>query len=136
LSHLQYGEVVTVMLTVLPEVKSRYDAWQADCGPEVLPHLVIGCVLEPFAKELFKSGTDEGQRGRACAFFEDMASSSDHEVVNLLAVEIFESWIGEPETLAQAWNCFGERTKEVATDMAHRRCLGKNLPRRWWQPSF
>jgi hypothetical protein len=74
---LQYSTFVDSLLTAVPEVKSRYAAWQDQAGPDVLPHMIVGCVLEPFVKESLKSNVDDALLQRVFAFFEGMASSQD-----------------------------------------------------------
>jgi len=45
---LRYGSIVAVMLREIPEVQESYEALEDQIGPEVLPHMVVGLVLEPF----------------------------------------------------------------------------------------
>jgi hypothetical protein len=117
------------MLKVLPETIGRYEALQADIGPEVLPHMIVGLVLRPFLTDLLKPGSDDGVRRRAFRFLEDMACSSDPEVVNLVGVEVFEAWVSEPETLKRAWKHLLVGSRREAEDTAHGLGCGKNLPR-------
>jgi hypothetical protein len=117
------------LLAAVPEIRQRYDALQEDIGPDVLPFPVFELVLEPFVKGALKSKADTDLLRRVFAFIDEMACASDIEVVNLLHVGIFESWVAEPETLRLAWKYMGKATRQVATDVAHQLHRGENLPR-------
>jgi hypothetical protein len=129
LSNLQYSALVDSLLIALPEIKERYDALQSEIGPDVLPYPVFELVVEPFAKSALTTNADDDLSRRAFGFFEEMARAQDIEVVNLLAVGIFEPWVADPGTLARAWKYMGESTKRIASDTAHRLKRGDNLPR-------
>jgi hypothetical protein len=129
LANLRYGTFVDSLLAAVPEIKRQHDELQEDIGPDILPHLTVGVVLEPFVKDLLKANPDIELVRRVFAFFEEMAQAQDIEVVNLLYVGIFESWVADPETLAHAWKYMGERTRQIASDAAHRWNCGENLPR-------
>jgi hypothetical protein len=129
LSILQYRTFVDSLLTALPEVKSQYDALQQKIRLDESPHMVVALVLESFAKDALKAKTNEALLRKVFAFLEEMASSQDIEVVNLLYVGIFEAWVAEPETLGRAWKYMGESTKQIASDAARRLNRGDNLPR-------
>jgi hypothetical protein len=128
LENLRYSTVVDSLLAAVPEIKQRHDALQEDTGPDILPYPTVELVLEPFVKDLLKANPDIELVRRVFAFFEEMAQAQDIEVVNLLYVGIFESWAGDPETLARAWKYMGERTRQIASDAALRLNLGENLP--------
>lgn len=127
---LQYSTFVNSLLTAVPELKGRYATSQDETGPDVLPHLIVGCVLKPFAKEALRSNADDILLERVFAFFEEMASSQDVEVVNLLYVGVFEAWVAEADTLSRAWKYMAENTKKIAREAAHSLRCGDNLPRR------
>ena len=128
LANLRYRAFVDSLLVAVPEIKRRHDALQEDIGPDVLPYPTVELVLEPFVKDLLKANPDIELVRRVFAFFEEMAQAQDVEVVNLLHVGIFEPWAADPETLARAWKYMGERTKQIASDAAHRLNRGENLP--------
>jgi hypothetical protein len=129
LADLRYSAIVDSLLAAVPEIKQRHDALQEDMGPDILPYLTVGLVLEPFVKDLLKANPDIELVRRVFAFFEEMAQAQDVEVVNLLYIGIFEAWMTDPETLERAWKYMGERTRQIARDAALRWDLGKNLPR-------
>lgn len=129
LPKLQYSALVDSLLIAVPEIKGRYDALQSEIGPDVLPYPVFELVLEPFAKSALTANTDDELSRRVFGLFEEMARAQDIEVVNLLAVGIFEPWVADETTLARAWKYMGESTKKIATDTARRLKRGDNLPR-------
>jgi hypothetical protein len=113
----------------VPEIKKPYDALQVEIGPDVLPYPVFELVVEPFLKSALRANTDDDLSRRGFGFLEEMARAQDIEVVNLLAVGIFEPWVADPGTLARAWKYMGESTKKIASDTARRLSCGDNLPR-------
>jgi hypothetical protein len=129
LADLRYSAVVNSLLAAVPEIKRQHDALQEDIGPDVLPYMTVGLVLKPFVQNLLTADADRDLLLRVFAFLEEMARAQDIEVVNLLYVGIFESWAGDPETLARAWKYMGESTKQIASDAAHRLNRAHNLPR-------
>ncbi len=129
LANLRYSAFVDSLLAAVPEIRRRHDALQEDIGPNVLPYPTVELVLEPFVKDLVKANPDIELVRRVFAFFEEMAQAQDVEMVNLLYVGIFEPWAADPETLARAWKYMGEKTKQIASDAAHRLNRGENLPR-------
>lgn len=127
--NLQYSALVDSLLIAVPEIKGRYDAVQSEIGPDVIPYPVFELVLEPFVKSALTANVHDDLSRRVFAFLEEMARAQDIEVVNLLAVGIFERWVADPGTLWRAWKYMGESTKKIASDTAHRLRRGDNLPR-------
>jgi hypothetical protein len=128
-SNLQYGALVSSLLMAVPEIKKVYDALQVEIGPDVLPYPVFELVVEPLLKSALTANTDDDLSRRGFGFLEEMARAQDIEVVNLLAIAIFEPWVVDPGTLGRAWKYMGENTKRIASDTAHRLKRGDNLPR-------
>jgi len=126
---LKYSALVDSLLIAVPEIKRRYDALQSEIGPDVLPYPVFELVLEPVVKSALTANADDDLSRRVFAFLEEMARVQDIEVVNLLAVGIFEPWVADPGTLGRAWKYMGESTKKLASDTAHRLKRSDNLPR-------
>ncbi|GEM_PF-905332 len=129
MSDLRYSVFMDCLLAAVPEIKHKYQVLQEDIGPDVLPYPTVELVLEPFVKHLLQANANVDLLRRVFSFFEEMARSQDIEVVNLLHVGIFESWVGDREILARAWRYMGETTKQIASDAAHRLSRGDNLPR-------
>lgn len=126
--NLNYATIVNQMLKSVPEIQEDFDTFlQSNMGCDV-PYSVFESVFRPFAKKALLMNWDEALIQRVLRFMEEMATSSDIEVVNLLWISVFEVWVGESETLAKAWRYMGEETKLVAIDAATRLQCKKNLP--------
>jgi hypothetical protein len=124
---LTYDSVDKALLASVPELGKRYSAeaeWQGRPGQ----YIVVEDVLRPFLNELLDSGKDAGLIRRVFDFLEDMARSSDIEVVNLLYVGILETLVGQPGRLGTAWKYMGEATRKVARECARTYRCEANLP--------
>jgi hypothetical protein len=117
MGEMTYAEVQTEMLSALPELKQRYDKeaslpvdWEGRPGQ----YLVVEFVLNPSLRNELSPGSNPSLRTRIFEFIERMACSQDPEVVNLLAVGIFENLIRHPNQLATAWNYMGPKTQNLA----------------------
>ncbi len=130
MNELKFDTVDKALLRAIPELQEHYGQglawWKWDDHPG--QYIICGFVLEPFLKELLGSNRDPAILKRIFDFFEDMARSSDIQVVNLLQVEIFEDLVGEPDRLALAWKYMGEETKNLARRTARIRRCEHNLP--------
>lgn len=116
------------MKDAVPEVQEHYPSlvsWHPNPGLYTL----FDSVLRPVMSPALDAGTDVALLKRIFDFFEEMARSSDIQVVNLLQVEIFERLVGEPERLATAWKFMGEETKNIARRTARIRHCEDNLPK-------
>ncbi len=125
---LRYCSIVAEMLRQIPELQESYEALQDQIGPEVLPYMVVGLVLEPFIKNALQEHPDDALLRRSFLLLEQMARSSDVEVANLLWVEIFEMWMADQQTLRKAWSHMGRETRTMDTDAARRLGCTGNLP--------
>jgi hypothetical protein len=128
---IDYQHVNEKLLSAIPELASRYQkeaGWRAKVGGHPGPYDVICYVVRPFLRNLLDSDNDPASLKRIFSFFEQMARSSDIQVVNLLHIGIFESLVGERDRLAAAWNYMGEETKNVARGAARVRRCDQNLP--------
>ncbi|MGC1188734.1 MAG: hypothetical protein WA871_15220 [Candidatus Acidiferrales bacterium] len=128
---IDYQNVNEELLSAIPELASRYEKeaeWRANVGGRPGPYDVICYVLKPLLRHLLDSDNDPALLKRIFSFFEQMARSSDIQVVNLLHVGIFESLIGERDRLVTAWKYMGEESKNVARRAAHARRRDHNLP--------
>jgi hypothetical protein len=65
---------------------------------------------------------------RIFSFYEEMARSSDEEVVNLLWISITEPLVYDKKLIAKAWKYWGEKTKDMAREIAKRLGWEGNLP--------
>ena len=128
---LSYAEVDKALIDAVPEIRPRLEKefeWRTKIGGHPKPYDVVLFVLKPLLKELIDLQTDDGLLQRIFDFLEQMARSSDLEVVNLLQVGIFEELVGEPERLSVAWKYMGKETKAIAQRTAKIRRCEQNVP--------
>jgi hypothetical protein len=123
---LLYASVVPTLFRLIPEAKSAYEA--CDVPGDPLPYVVFGFLDGSFLSPAIDSGKDTELLMRIFGFLEQMACSSDPEVVNLLWVELLETWVANPTILSAAFKHMGPATKALATEAAHRLGCGNNLP--------
>jgi len=131
MEELTYDNVGDALLSRVQEIRAQYDeefAGYADEQPG--RYLVFGLVLNPFLFRLLGSREDEKTEvlRRVFNFFEEMAESSDIQVVNLLQVEELEPLVTKRDLLAQAWRYMGKRTKALARETAKIWRSEQNLP--------
>ncbi len=87
-------------------------------------------VLQPFLMDLLASPDPTTPvASRIFAFLEQMASSSDLEVVNLLWIAILESLVFDGVAIRKAWAMMGDRTRSLSREVALQRGWQENLPR-------
>jgi hypothetical protein len=85
-------------------------------------------ILKPRVIELLEFGADDDSLKRIFSFYEEMASSQDEEVVNLLWKSILEPLASDKKLIATAWKNMGEKTKSLAREIAILRGWEGNLP--------
>lgn len=108
---LKYGDVITSLFQAIPEAKAAYDRW--DMPGEVLPHIVFSLLEESFLTPVIKADKNAELQERIFRFLEQMAISTDNEVVNLLWIGLFEPWAANG-TLTIALNRLEPRSKLLA----------------------
>jgi hypothetical protein len=130
-NQLEYAEVSGKLLEAIPELSDKFRGetkWQEAVGGKPGQYDVVCFVLKPFLRNALASHDDPAVLKRIFRFLEDMALSSDIEVVNLLQVGIFESLVSERGNLSVAWRYMGEATKKIAERTALIRGCKQNLP--------
>jgi|GEM_PF-2123093 len=85
-------------------------------------------ILKPRVLELLETGADDASLKRIFFFYEEMASTHDEEVVNLLWKSILEPLASDKQLIAKAWKYMGEKTKALAREIAVLRHWEGNLP--------
>lgn len=131
MAKISYPEVLTELLSALPEIQPRYekDAWLlSDWQGAPTLYSVFGLVLKPFLTETLELNEDSSLLTRIFEFLEGMASSRDPEVVNLLGVGVLENLLGYPNQIARAWKYMGPETKKLARKMARASRREANVP--------
>lgn len=81
---MQYSNVVSQLKTKIPEFASSEHSWNAD-----LPHYVFGSFALFLCRQIHQ-GTTGSFLSRVFNFLNEMASSKDEDVVNLLVVSVLE----------------------------------------------
>ena len=112
---LGYEEVSSAILVAVPEIKDRYErsaAWQAKVGGHPGHYEVVEAMLQPLLKDELDMGQNPALLRRIFDFFDQMAGSSDLQVVNLLQVGIFENLVGYPNRLVDSVEIHGARNEE------------------------
>jgi hypothetical protein len=129
---LSYRSIRNVFLERFPELWERIEAKYATHYnlktqiPGSYP--LFEEILKPRVIELLESGADNDILKRIFSFYEEMARSSDEEVVNLLWISITEPLVYDKKLIAKAWKYWGEKTKDMAREIAKRRGWEGNLP--------
>lgn len=122
------GTLVGKLLIALPELEGPY--LEEAKSPAGLPsnYWVFGLILKPAIAAQIPNGPTDFLR-RSCSFFEQVCSSTDHEAINVLWIEVFE-WLAHSKSgeLKSLWPILGRSTKEVIREVARRRRETENLP--------
>jgi len=116
-----YQGLDQTLLALFPEFteeyKSKFDYWvDWDKPPGI--YLVFGFVVFPYLISLFDARQDEKLIRRLFAFFEDLASSKDRNVLDLLYLELIHKLLYAPDHLRKAWPYMGEKTKDLTKKAA------------------
>jgi hypothetical protein len=129
---LVYPGIVKVLLKRFPELTDRvepdYETFYDLKCESPLAYPVFEGLLQSWVLELLGSGTDDASLERIFSFYEEMALSPDIEVVNLLWISVMEGLLYKKELIAQAWKYMGQKTKELAREIAKSRGWDANLP--------
>jgi hypothetical protein len=129
---LAYRSIRNVFLERFPELWDRIEKKYAACYnlktqiPGTYP--LFEEILKPRVIELLDSSADDDSLKRIFSFYEEMASSQDEEVVNLLWKSILEPLASDKQLIAKAWKYMGEKTKALAREIAILRGWQVHLP--------
>lgn len=85
-------------------------------------------VIEPMVLKLTETPGNDQLLKRVFAFVEEMACSQDKEVVNLLWIALLKPFVYDREHIKSLWKYMGERTKQLATEVARSGGWQENLP--------
>jgi hypothetical protein len=81
---MEYSNVVPELITRVPEFAASDSSWSTD-----LPHDALGSFALFLCKQIHQ-GVTESLLSRAFDFLNEMASSKDEDIVNLLVVSVLE----------------------------------------------
>lgn len=152
---IKYSNVNVQLQAAIPELNDQFEkeAWVINDPEGPRQYLVIELILNPLLRELLerdserpplrrtaellrqtvpRSDREESDRNllaRIFEFFERMATSSDPEVPNLLAVGVFEQLVNQPKQVRVAWSYMGSETKKLAREVARGLLREHNLPK-------
>ncbi|MBZ5702484.1 MAG: hypothetical protein LAN84_11635 [Acidobacteriia bacterium] len=76
-------------------------------------YLVFATVVVPYLRARLDEPEDERTLTKLFAFFEEMATSGDPEVVNLLKSEVVQTLVRDPERLAKAQKHMRQQVREL-----------------------
>jgi hypothetical protein len=127
-----FENIRNVFLKRFPELWERIEATFGSYYdlkseiPEAYP--LFEDILQERVIELLKTGADEDSLKRIFSFYEDMAKSEDEDVVTLLSISIMEDLVYDKNLIAEAWKYMGEKTKNMAREIARSQGWEENLP--------
>ena len=88
---MKYATLVEDFMIRFPELDPLFqEELQFYEGKEMLPHCFLGDVLNCYVTELLRKNTDQQQIQKIFNFYEELASSGDWNVSNLLQVTLLE----------------------------------------------
>jgi hypothetical protein len=128
---LVYQGIEKLLLARFPELRPAVEKalWYYDMKSETPePYPLFEGVLKGFLFDLLDLGGDDPLLPRIFAFLEEMASSPDGEVVNLLWIAILEPLVFRRDRVRRAWKYMGSRTRELARETARAGGWQENLP--------
>ena len=112
-----YESVSNALIERLPELREMYQTelgWWDDEKPG--PHVVYGDILNPYIEHLLQKGDDRTLR-RVFEFIEELSSSEDARVQELVAVTVCEN-LGSDEQRLRAARCYmGPMTLKHCNDV-------------------
>jgi hypothetical protein len=130
---LSYERLDQIFLEAFPELHDRYkqafDYWGDDSKQRPGSYGLFSNVVYPYVIEALDSGQSDEILTRLFLFFEEMSSSKDAEVRNLLGLEVIDELLRHPARLARAWKYMGHSTKSFAAEAANTLNLKGSLPR-------
>ena len=110
---LNSSNIIDIMLEEIPELKKTFEAYKEQDNLSLI-HNVFAFVFNPFLKDSLIS-KNEKRLKNTFNFLERIASSSDHEIKNILSVTIIESL--SPKQLNIFLLYAGPRTKRVYEEL-------------------
>ena len=111
---LAYSELTRRLVETLPELGTAFAEEQAWWGEEVVPpHIAYGDVLIPLLEELLVSQGDEPLLSRAFSLLEELSSSDDPLVQEVVTDTICEYIVDRPALYSPAKGFMGGKTAEL-----------------------
>lgn len=111
---LTFSEVVSHLLEAFPQLgiphRNEFSYW-VDWDNPPGNYLVFAMVVVPYLVAQLDEPKDGQTLSKLFTFFEEMASSADSEVVNLLKSEVVRILVRDPERLAKAQKYVGPQVR-------------------------
>jgi hypothetical protein len=105
-----YENLIEVLLTVVPELKKKYED-EIDYI-ENLPHLVFEIVFVPYFKETMENAEKQTQE-IAIGLLEEMIACDDEKVQEVAVVSVLEPLLAERDFLMKARDRLGLKTQAI-----------------------
>jgi hypothetical protein len=102
---IRYSNVVSQLLAKVPDFAARPRHWDAD-----LPHEVLGSFALFLCEEVHR-GANESTLDRAFEFVNELASSNDDDVKNLLVVSVLEVLADDEKCRTAALDHFSDESR-------------------------
>jgi hypothetical protein len=114
--NLAYSDLTRRLVEMLPELEPAFaeeqEWWEEE---EVPPHIAYGDLLTPLLEELLVSRRDEPLLGRAFSLLEELSSSDDPLVQEVVTDTICEYIVDRPALYFPAKRFMGEKTAKLCT---------------------
>lgn len=124
LEAIHYQNLTEKLLEAVPEVVPAYNRemqwWGKDRPGQ---HIVFHTILTPHIAALLGKHGSESELRRVFGFLETLASHSDEEVQNVIAVTMCEDICSDEVMLQKAQPFLGEKTRQFCKSL-----MGEHLP--------
>ena len=118
---LNYTELEKRLLEGFPQLASLYQRefrdWVDWDKQRPGNYLVFATVVVPYLVAQLDEQRDGDTLTKLFALFEEMAASSDPEVVNLLKSEVVRTLVRDPQRLAKAQKHIGQRVRGLLSSV-------------------
>jgi len=115
---LKYPDLEKRLFEVLPQLipayRGEFNYWVDWANPPGT-YLVFAMVVFPFVLAQLDAPGNGQALSKLFAFFEEMGTSSDPEVLNLLKSEVVRPLLHDPTHLARAQSHMGSRVQKLLT---------------------
>lgn len=117
---LDYGNLSERLVKAVPALKERYEKelewWKGEWAG---PHNIYGAILNPYltAKLESHSKEDQAELDRIFAFLEELASSEDVHIQEVLAYTVLEYLYGMPDLFERAGTYMRPLTQKIRDDV-------------------
>jgi len=106
-----YQEMNRILWDRFPQLRTQLSQCMSEyeCGP----HVLYEVALNPYVKEVLEKDNNDEKCCQVFEFFEELATSGDEEVRNLLQVTLLEALWDEKELLHKACGYMKPETRRI-----------------------